>query len=77
VAAIACYEHAYALVRAHGEAGWIAHLVPLTVDGLMYASSILAGGMAMAWPTPAGAGDRRLRSGKLECWHDTVLDVAG
>jgi hypothetical protein len=52
VAAIASYEHAYALVRAQGEAGWIAHLVPLTVDGLMYASSILARGMAMAWPTP-------------------------
>jgi hypothetical protein len=35
VAAIASYEHAYALVRAHGEAGWTARLVPLTVDGLI------------------------------------------
>jgi hypothetical protein len=41
VAAIASYEHAYALMRAHGEAGSIAHLVPLTVDGLMYAGSMV------------------------------------
>jgi hypothetical protein len=27
--------------EARGEAGWIAHLVPLTVDGLMYASSMV------------------------------------
>ena len=36
-AAVASYEHAYALVRAHGEAGWAARLIPLTVDGLIYA----------------------------------------
>jgi hypothetical protein len=41
VAAVASYEHAYDLVRAHGEAGWTAHTVPLTVDGLIYASSIV------------------------------------
>ncbi|MGD0705019.1 MAG: hypothetical protein ABSA02_34670 [Trebonia sp.] len=29
VAAVASYEHAYDLVRAHGEAGWTARLVPL------------------------------------------------
>jgi hypothetical protein len=34
VAAVASYEHAYALVRAHGETGWIGRLVPLTVDEL-------------------------------------------
>jgi hypothetical protein len=28
----ASYEHVYELVRAHGEAGWMARLVPLTVD---------------------------------------------
>jgi Domain of unknown function (DUF4260)/Protein of unknown function (DUF2637) len=37
VAAVAPYEHAYDLVRAHGEAGWTARLVPLMVDGLIYA----------------------------------------
>jgi Protein of unknown function (DUF2637) len=41
VAAVASYEHAYALVRAHGEAGWTGRLVPLTVDGLVYASSMV------------------------------------
>jgi Protein of unknown function (DUF2637) len=41
VAAVASYEHAYALVRAHGEAGWTARLVPLTVDGLIYARSMV------------------------------------
>ena len=41
VAAVASYEHAYDLVQAHGEAGWTARLVPLTVDGLIYASSMV------------------------------------
>ena len=41
VAAAASYEHAYDLVRAHGETGWTARLVPLTVDGLIYASSMV------------------------------------
>jgi hypothetical protein len=41
VAAVASYEHAYALVRAHGEAGWTGRLVPLTADGLVYASSMV------------------------------------
>ena len=33
IAAVASYEHAYDLVRAHGESGWTARLVPPTVDG--------------------------------------------
>ena len=41
VAAVASYEHAYDLVRAYGEAAWTARLVPLTVDGLIYASSMV------------------------------------
>jgi hypothetical protein len=41
VAAVASYEHAYDLVWAHSEAGWTARLVPLTVDGLIHASSIV------------------------------------
>ena len=31
----------HALVRAHGESGWTGRLVPLTVDGLIYASSMV------------------------------------
>lgn len=41
VAAVVSYDHAYALVRAYGEAGWTARLVPLTVDGLIFASSMV------------------------------------
>src|SRR5580704_3394482 len=41
IAAVASYEHAYDLVRAHGESGWTARMVPLTVDGLVYASSMV------------------------------------
>jgi len=41
VAAAACYEHACDLVQAHGEVGWTARLVPLTVDGMIYASSMV------------------------------------
>jgi hypothetical protein len=41
VASVASYEHAYDLVRMHGETGWTALLVPLTVDGLIYASSMV------------------------------------
>jgi hypothetical protein len=38
VAAVVLYEHASALVRAHGEFDWTGHLIPLTVDGLICAS---------------------------------------
>lgn len=38
VAAVVSYEHASALVRAHGESGWTGRLIPPTVDGLIYAS---------------------------------------
>jgi hypothetical protein len=31
----------YDLVRAHGESGWTARMVPFTVDGLIYASSMV------------------------------------
>jgi hypothetical protein len=41
VAAVASYEHAYALVRVRGEVGWTGRTVPLTVDGLVYASSMV------------------------------------
>ena len=41
VAAVASYEHASDLVREHGESGWTGRLIPLTVDGLIYASSMV------------------------------------
>ena len=54
VAAVASYEHAYDLVRAHGEAGWTARLVPLTVDRLVYASSmVMLDSARRGMPVPA------------------------
>lgn len=40
IAAVASYEHACAVVPAHGGVCWAARLVPLTVDGLISARSM-------------------------------------
>lgn len=40
-AAIVSYRHAYDLVLAHGETGLTAAIVPATVDGMIYASSMV------------------------------------
>ena len=40
-AAYVSYWHAYAVVRAHGETGITARLEPATIDGLVYASSMV------------------------------------
>jgi len=42
VAAIISYQHAYELVRSHGESGATARLLPFTVDGLIWAASMVA-----------------------------------
>jgi hypothetical protein len=42
-AAIISYQHAYELVRSHGESGATARLAPFTVDGLIWAASMLSG----------------------------------
>jgi len=41
IAAYVSYGHAYAVVRAHGETGITARLEPTTIDGLVYASSMV------------------------------------
>jgi hypothetical protein len=41
IAAYVSYGHAYAAVRAHGETGITARLEPATIDGLVYASSMV------------------------------------
>ena len=35
VAAVISYQHAFELVRSHGESGVTARLLPFTVDGLI------------------------------------------
>jgi hypothetical protein len=41
IAAYVSYWHAYVVVRAHGETGITARLEPATIDGLVYASSMV------------------------------------
>ncbi|MES9604591.1 DUF2637 domain-containing protein [Actinomadura sp. NPDC000929] len=41
VAAVISYRHAYELVHSHGESGPTARLVPFTVDGLIWAASMV------------------------------------
>jgi hypothetical protein len=41
IAASVSYGHAYAVVRAHGETGITARLEPATIDGLVWASSMV------------------------------------
>jgi uncharacterized protein DUF2637 len=41
IAAYVSYWHAYAVIRAHGGSGITAQLEPATIDGLVYASSMV------------------------------------
>jgi hypothetical protein len=41
VAATISYQHAYELVTSYGETGLTAHLLPFTVDGLIWAASMV------------------------------------
>ncbi|MFG1619534.1 DUF2637 domain-containing protein [Nonomuraea wenchangensis] len=41
VAAVVSYRHAFEVITAHGESGWVAYLVPLTIDGLIFAASMV------------------------------------
>ena len=41
VAAIISYQHAYEVVRTHGESGLTARLLPFTVDGPIWAASMV------------------------------------
>jgi hypothetical protein len=57
--AVASYEHAYALVRVHGEAGWTGRLVPLT-DVTWSGTGMMA--------CPVGVLSRR-RASRGTCWR--------
>jgi hypothetical protein len=41
VAAVISYQHAFELVRSHGESGLTARLLPFTVDGLIWAAPMV------------------------------------
>jgi hypothetical protein len=40
VAGVVSYDHALAVVRAHGESGAVALMCPATIDGLVYSASM-------------------------------------
>jgi hypothetical protein len=56
VAVLASDEQANELGRSHGDSGWTARMVPLAVDGLMYASSMVL--------LDSGAARRRIPSAR-------------
>ena len=71
IAAYVSYWHAYAVVRAHGETGITARLEPATIDGLVYASSMVVllrrpapGAGTLPRPLAARAGHRRYPHGE-------------
>jgi hypothetical protein len=41
VAAFVSYRHALAVVSDHGKGGWLARAYPATIDGLIYAASMV------------------------------------
>ncbi|MEV4752148.1 DUF2637 domain-containing protein [Streptosporangium sp. NPDC049248] len=54
VAAIVSYQHAFEVVTANGESGFTAYLVPLTIDGAIFASSmVLLDAARRGLPVPA------------------------
>ncbi len=71
VAAYVSYWHAYAVVCAHGETGVTARLEPATIDGLVYASSMVnlmpRGTGSRSPPWPAGCS----RSASSRRWPPT------
>jgi Protein of unknown function (DUF2637) len=67
VAAIISYQHACELVRSHGESGTTARLLPFTVDGLIWAASMVV--LAASRPGPARTTARRLEPGRWICGY--------
>ena len=66
VAAIISYQHAYELVTSHGETGLTARLLPFTVDGLIWAASMVV----------LDASRRNHRLPRLAAWSLAVGIVA-
>ena len=77
VAAIISYQHAYELVRSHGESGVTARLLPFTVDGLIWAASMVVLDASRrnrpvprlaAWSLEPGRGHRRHGQRQFGAW---------
>lgn len=65
IAAYISYWHAYAVVRQYGESGVTARLEPATIDGLVYASSMVILYAAPPLGPEAGPVDARARHRRL------------
>ena len=72
IAAYVSYWHAYAVVRAYGGSGITARLEPATIDGLVYASSMVilyaARHRVPAPPWPAGCSGWASRLPSRRTW---------
>ena len=72
VAAVISYQHAFELVRAHGESGLTARLVPFTVDGLIWAASmVVLDASRRGQPVPrrwSAPGRHWCRMRRWSCW---------
>jgi hypothetical protein len=53
IAAYVSYQHAFEVVRAHGEGGLTARLEPATIDGLVYSSMVILYAARHRLPVPA------------------------
>ena len=74
VAAYVSYWHAYAVVRTHGESGLTARLEPATIDGLVYASS-----MVILYAAMPSASSHRAREGtgtRCRAAYSTTTELA-
>jgi hypothetical protein len=73
VAAVISYQHAFELVRSHGESGVAARLLPFTVDGLIWAASMVVldasrrASLYHGWPPGAWAAASWPRSVPTTC----------
>ena len=66
VAAIISYQLAFELVRSHGESGMTARLLPFTVDGLIWAASMVV--LDASRRNQPGTTAGRLEPGRWASW---------
>lgn len=58
VSAIISYQHAYGLVRSHGDFGMTARLLPFTVDGLIWVAH-RSSRLRRPWSRPSARSTRQ------------------
>ena len=71
VAGFVSYRHALQVVTVHGESGLIARAYPLTIDGLIYAASMVLLNAARRGSTGPPSRTSRSGSASLRPWPPT------